>query len=38
VDVDGETIRRSLATEIDEALASELDEAEDAVEDPWSTA
>jgi len=38
VDVDRETIGRILAMEIDETLASELDEAEDVVGDPWPRA
>ena len=38
VDVDRETIRRILAIEIDSDLASDLDAAEDVVDDPWATA
>lgn len=37
VDVDRETIRRILAIEIDSGLASELDAAEDSVDEPWTT-
>jgi prevent-host-death family protein len=38
VDVDRETIRRIVATEIDGALASELEAAEEGVDEPWATA
>jgi prevent-host-death family protein len=38
VDVDRETIRRILALEIDGALASDLDAAEDTLDDPWAAA
>lgn len=34
-DVDRETIRRILALPIDDALARELDEAEEPVDEPW---
>jgi prevent-host-death family protein len=35
VDVDRETIARILALPVDEALAAELDAAEEPVDDPW---
>jgi prevent-host-death family protein len=38
VDVDRETIRRILATSIDDELATQLDEAEAPVDDPWPAA
>jgi len=38
VDVDRETIRRILAIEVDSALASDLEAAEEPVDDPWAAA
>lgn len=38
VDVDRETVQRILAIEIDAGLASELDDAEDVIDDPWASA
>jgi prevent-host-death family protein len=38
VDVDRETIARILALPVDEALAAELDAAEEEIDDPWPAA